>query len=121
MVLLGLVAVESIHNIPSMLSYSDLQRGYQTLKSHVNTRKAAHQQDLKDGKEISSADEAWIDMDANLIDEDIVLERLSGATNIVEAIELLPESLQKAANALATAGSPPGTTHSVIIIVRIYY
>lgn len=91
-----------------MLSYIVLQKGYQALRSHVHAHKEALQKDLKDGKGISEVDEAWLDVDTNLIDEEIVLKCLDGVANLTEAIELLPEHLQKAAKALI-----PGASHSV--------
>lgn len=93
--------------------YTELQKGYQALKSRIDTRKNALQSVLKAGEKISETDEAWLDAGANLVDEDIVLENLKGVADLAEAIELLPEHLQKAAKAMIVAGLPPSVCHSV--------
>lgn len=88
-----------------MLSYTQLQRGYEALRSRVHARKEALQKDLKDGKGISETDEAWLDTDANLVNKEITLDRLNGVKNLTDAIELLPEHLQKTAKLLILGAS----------------
>lgn len=88
-----------------MISYTDLQNGYHALRSRAQARKQALQKDLQDGKRISDADEAWLDADANLVDEERALEHLDGVANLTEAIALLPENLQMATNNLISGAS----------------
>ena len=57
-----------------MLSYTTLQEGYKALKSLTNARKDSLQKDLQGGKTILAADSDWLDIDANLIDEEVALE-----------------------------------------------
>lgn len=92
----------------TMPSYLDFQKGFKTLTAHVKAWKDALLKDLQEGKLISSADEAWLDTEANLIDKHLVLDHLRGSTNINEDIRSLPEALQHAGECLAAASSPSG-------------
>ena len=91
-----------------MLSYTTLQEGYKALKSLTNACKDSLQKDLQGGKTISAADSDWLDIDANLIDEEVALDQLKSVANLEEAIGLLPDHLKKAVEGLITLGSPPG-------------
>lgn len=96
-----------------MLSYATLQEGYRVLRSLSDGRKESLRKNLQDGKSISAADEAWLDMDANLIDEELALNRLKDVENLRETIESLPDHLRNAVENLITAGSPPGESNAV--------
>ena len=96
-----------------MLSYAKLQEGYRVLRSLSDAHKESLQKNLQYGKSISEADEAWPDMDANLIDEEMALEHLRDVENLAEAIGSFPDHLKKAVESLITAGSPPGESNAV--------
>lgn len=53
-----------------------LQKGLKILKNQVKVKKEALQAQLAEKKPISSEDERWLDHDANLVDEERVLEAL---------------------------------------------
>lgn len=58
-----------------------LQKGLEVLTNRTKSRKDALQARLAEAKSISSEDERWLDYDANLVDEQQVLEALENASD----------------------------------------
>ena len=58
-----------------------LRKGLNILKNRVKAKKEALQAQLAAKKSISSQDEQWLDHDANLVDEQQVLEVLEDASD----------------------------------------
>ena len=56
-----------------------LQKGLITLSDHVKKKKDELQGQLAERKSTSAEDEHWLDHDANLVDEQRVLEALESA------------------------------------------
>ena len=54
-----------------------LRKGLEILKKQVKVKKEALQAQLAEKKPISSEDEQWLDHDANLVDEERVLEAVA--------------------------------------------
>jgi len=72
-----------------------LRKGLKVLESQVKTRKEALQTRLAERKSISLQDEQWLDNDANLVDEQQVLEALENASDYDQGVARLNEE-QKA-------------------------
>jgi len=53
-----------------------LKKGLKTLKNQVKAKKEKLEVQLAEKKSISLQDEKWLDHDANLVDEQLVLEAL---------------------------------------------
>jgi hypothetical protein len=58
-----------------------LQKGLKTLTNHVKTKKEELQAHLAESQPISAEDKQWLDHDANLVDEQQVLEALEKASD----------------------------------------
>jgi hypothetical protein len=71
-----------------------LRKGLEVLTNRIKLRKDALQAKLAEAKSISSEDEQWLDYDANLVDEQRVLEALEDAPDYEEGIARL-DSNQK--------------------------
>jgi hypothetical protein len=71
-----------------------LQKGLDILKNRVKAKKEALQARLAEAKSISSQDEQWLDHDANLVDEQQVLEVLEDASDYEHGLARL-DSKQK--------------------------
>jgi hypothetical protein len=71
-----------------------LQKGLDILKNRVKAKKEALQAQLAEAKSISSQDEQWLDQDANLVDEQQVLEVLEDASDYEHGLARL-DSKQK--------------------------
>jgi len=68
-----------------------LKKGLNTLQRQVKARKEALQATLAEGKAISSQDESWLDNEANLVDEQQVVEALENAPNYEEGLQRLDD------------------------------
>lgn len=97
-----------------------LRKGLKTLTNHVKIRKEALQAQLAESKSISSEDERWLDHDANLVDEQQVLEVLEDATDYEHAFAMLNNEqkglvtrLCKAAGELRVVGKKRKCTSSI--------
>jgi len=56
-----------------------LRKGLEVLTNRVKSRKDAIQAQLAEARSISSEDEQWLDYDANLVDEQCILDALEDA------------------------------------------
>jgi len=68
-----------------------LRKGLKVLENRVKPRKEALQAQLAERKSISSQDEQWLDHDANLVDEQLVLEALENASDYEQAFATLDD------------------------------
>jgi hypothetical protein len=68
-----------------------LKKGLKTLRNQVKTKKEKLEARLAEKKSISSQDERWLDHDANLVDEQLVLEALENASDYERGLEQLDE------------------------------
>ena len=68
-----------------------LEIGLKTLQNQVKTKKEKLQSQLAEKKSISSQDEKWLDHEANLMDEQQVLETLEDASDYKRALEKLDD------------------------------
>ena len=68
-----------------------LKKGLKTLYEQFKAKKGQLQAQLAEGKSISSQDERWLDGEANLVDEERVLEVLERASNYEQGLEKLDE------------------------------
>ena len=68
-----------------------LQKGLKVLTDRVKTRKEALEAQLAEGKAISSQDEQWLDHEANLVDEQRVLEALETASDYEQGFARLDD------------------------------
>ena len=64
-----------------------LKKGLKTLYEQFKAKKGQLQAQLAEGKSISSQDERWLDGEANLVDEERVLEVLKRASNYEQGLE----------------------------------
>jgi hypothetical protein len=88
-----------------------LRKGLKILKNRVQAKKEALQAQLAERKSISSQDERWLDHDANLVDEEQVLEALEDASDYEQGFARLDgeqkgivRKLREAAGNLSTVG-----------------
>jgi predicted RNase H-like nuclease (RuvC/YqgF family) len=58
-----------------------LKKGLQILKKSISVKKTKLETQLAKKKSISSSDEHWLDTEANLIDENHVIESLENASD----------------------------------------
>jgi len=56
-----------------------LRKGLKVLTNHIKLRKDTLQAQLAEARSISSEDEQWLDYDANLVDEQCILDALEDA------------------------------------------
>src|SRR5260221_10183273 len=56
-----------------------LQKGLKVLTNRIKLRKDTLQAQLAEARSISSEDEQWLDYDANLVDEQCILDALEDA------------------------------------------
>ena len=71
-------------SLPIMKPFDLLKKGLSTLRNQVQERKVKLTAELKAGQSISEADKEWLDGEANLVDEECVVEVLRLSTpNIV--------------------------------------
>jgi hypothetical protein len=102
-----------------------LRKGLKTLHDQVKAKKEQLQAQLAEGKSIPLQDAEWLDGEANLVDEDRVLEALEKASNYEQGLEGLDEGqrglvmkLQQAAGEiLKSAGKKCKRAFSVSISV----
>jgi hypothetical protein len=83
-----------------------LKKGLKTLSEQVKARKVKLEAQLAEGNPISPEEEQWLDWEANLVDEERVLDSLEKASDYERAFESLDEGqkgtvkrLQQAAGA----------------------
>lgn len=68
-----------------------LQKGLNKLKASHKTQHENNQAALAAQQPVSKADEAWLDSDANLIDEMLLLRQLQSVPDCEKAVEELDE------------------------------
>lgn len=68
-----------------------LRKGLKILKNQVKVKKETLQAQLATNKSISSQDEKWLDHEANLVDEEQVLEVLENASDYERGLERLDD------------------------------
>ena len=83
-----------------------LRKGLKVLKCRVKTKKETLQARLAE-KSISSQDQRWLDHDANLVDEQQVLEALENAPDYERAFERLDNEQKGVVRKLCEAGGSP--------------
>lgn len=66
-----------------------LRKGLEVITNCVKSRKDVLQARLAERKSISSEDEQWLDHDANLVDEQRILEALENSPNYEEGLARL--------------------------------
>ena len=66
-----------------------LKKGLTRLQDQIRDRKGKLEAALKAGQPVSETDQAWLDNDANLIDEERVIETLGGAFDYQSAFQKL--------------------------------
>jgi len=66
-----------------------LEKGLKILQNQVKTKKEKLEARLAEKKSISLQDEKWLDHDANLVDEQLVLEALENASDYERGLERL--------------------------------
>lgn len=81
-----------------------LRKGLKVLENRVKPRKEALQAQLAGRKSISSQDEQWLDHDANLVDEQRVLEALENAPDYEGAFVTLNDEQKGIVRKLQEAG-----------------
>ena len=69
-----------------------LKKGLKTLQAQVKAKKEKLQAQLHEKKSISSLEEKWLDNEANLVDEERVLEALETASDYERGLERLDEA-----------------------------
>jgi len=69
-----------------------LKKGLNTLKSKVRPRKEKLQALLAEKKSISSEDERWLDQDARLVNEQLVIEALENASDYERGFQRLDDT-----------------------------
>ena len=58
-----------------------LKKGLQVLKKSISVKETKLETQLAKKKSISSSDEHWLDTEANLVDEDRIMESLENASD----------------------------------------
>jgi hypothetical protein len=69
-----------------------LKKGLKILQTQVKSRKDALQARLEERKSISSEDERWLDHDANLVDEQQVLDTLEEVSDYERGVGKLNDA-----------------------------
>ena len=82
-----------------------LKRGLKILQDQVKAKKEKLQAQLHVKKSISSLDENWLDNEANLVDEQQVLDVLENASDYERSCERLDETQTKGHHKEITEGS----------------
>lgn len=81
-----------------------LKKGLTILKNRVATRKASLLARLADSKSITSEDGRWLDGEANLVDEDVAIDKLAKASDFESTLSELSEPQQAAVARLRKIG-----------------
>ena len=81
-----------------------LQKGLKVLTNRVKTKKEALEAQLAERKAISPEDEQWLDNEANLVDEQQVLEDLEAASDYERGFERLGDKQKGLVRKLQEAG-----------------
>jgi hypothetical protein len=68
-----------------------LKKGLESLRNDVKTKRDRLLAQLAEKKPITSSDEHWLDNDANLVDEEWILEALEKASNYERGVERLDD------------------------------
>ncbi|KAI0248524.1 hypothetical protein BJV78DRAFT_1156442 [Lactifluus subvellereus] len=84
-----------------------LRKGLKVFKTRAKTKKEILQAQLAEKKSISSQDERWLDHDANLVDEQQVLEALENASDYERAFERLDGEQKGVVRKLCEAAGDP--------------
>src|ERR1700742_1405488 len=86
------------------ISYFGLFEGLQALRKQSDTRRQNLQLTLSQNKPISAEDKQWLDGEANLTDEALLLDKLADASDFSKALKdltlaekTITEKLQRAA------------------------
>ena len=80
-----------------------LRKGLEVLTICTKSRKEALQAQLAEQKSISPEDEQWLDFDANLVDEQHVLETLEDASDYEEGFTRLGDEQKEIVRKLCEA------------------
>jgi hypothetical protein len=80
-----------------------LKKGLKTLHDQVKAKKDQLQAQLTKGKSISSQEAEWLDGEANLVDEDRILEALEKASDYKQGLERLDKGQKKLVTKLQQA------------------
>ena len=101
-----------------------LRKGLKTLTDHVKKKKEELQARLAERQPISAEDEQWLDHDANLVDEQRVLEALERASDYERGLARLDDEqrglvkrLHKAAGDL---GKAAGTKRKRVSCISLF-
>ena len=73
------------------------------MQQEVSGRKADIEERLKRGEKISDDETDWLDNDANLVDESLLIQDLSGTSDLPQALEGLEEPEQILLERMKTA------------------
>ena len=73
-----------------------LKKGLKTLRKQTDARKLNIQADLKAQKSTTESDEAWLDGEGNLVDEERVINLLENASDYDRGFSARNEALQAA-------------------------
>jgi hypothetical protein len=68
-----------------------LKKGLESLRNNVKAKRDHLLAQLAEKKPITSLDEHWLDNDANLVDEEQILEALEKASNYERGVERLDD------------------------------
>lgn len=69
----------------SKYTVSDIEKGFQTLKSENDARLKPLKELLSQGKQLTEADERFMDTTANLVDELMLVERIKEVGDVARA------------------------------------
>jgi len=86
-----------------LLQVDVLQKGLEVLTIRTKSRKDALQAQLAEQKSISPEDKQWLDFDANLVDEQRVLETLEDASDYEEGFTRLGDEQKEIVRKLREA------------------
>ena|ERR1700726_370572 len=85
-----------------------LKKGLKILQKQVKAKKEKLQAQLAQKKSISSQDERWLDHEANLVDEQRILEALEKASDFEKSLEELDDAQKDVIRKLQEAASDQG-------------
>ncbi len=92
----------------SGISIAELEHGFSVLERQFEQRRASLLARLVKQERLSPEDEHWLDNEGNLADERAILDVLSTASDLTEAVDGLTENQKAAFQRLRKAGAPPG-------------
>ncbi|KAI9604093.1 hypothetical protein H4Q26_003705 [Puccinia striiformis f. sp. tritici PST-130] len=85
------------------IKLSTLEKHYTEMKNKINERLKTLQAKLKKGQPITSEEEEWMDGDGNLVDAELLMEKISFNASYAEKVEVLDWHHQKGKNQSKTA------------------